>query len=265
MSRRSKRTTTIDIANGKENLQIVCPSKYLKRLEAKFNYVDNYITTSYLTKGDMNDYILSDEYSCECEDGCKSSTCTCITTHIQKYECNNNCLCRLSGCNNRIVQGGLTKNLEVVQISDKKGFGVTTLEAIKRDEFICEYVGEIIHKEKAMELINRNQIKRSANYVLQIRENYEKIIISTFIDAEEKGNVSRFLNHSCDPNLYFDIVRVQHFIPHVAFYAIREIEVGEELTFSYCEIEAIKNDSSFNLSYKKCECGTESCIKYLPN
>jgi SET domain-containing protein len=95
------------------------------------------------------------------------------------------------------------------------------------------------------------------------------MIINTFIDAEENGNVSRFLNHSCDPNLYFDIVRVNHFVPQVAFYALRDIKEGEELTFSYCDSsmidDNINREESFEFSYKPCLCGEKNCKKYLPS
>jgi SET domain-containing protein len=262
----SRRAIITDISNGKEKTPVICSDKYLKRLEAKFNYKEKYIGTSYLEKGDIDDYSLSEEYSCDCENGkCSPYHCNCIQSHLQKYECNINCTCTIYTCQNRIVQNGINKKLEVFYINKQKGFGVKSLDYIKKDEYVCEYVGEIIHKDKALERIQRNLIKRAQNYVLQVRENYEKIIISTYIDAEEFGNVSRFLNHSCDPNLYFDIVRIDHFIPRIAFYAIKDINLGEELTFSYCDIENIKNNDSFSLSYKECQCNSENCIKYLPN
>jgi SET domain-containing protein len=260
-----RRAIVVDISNGEEKTTVTCPSKHLVRLDSRFKYEERYRSTSFLEKGSLDDYLLPSDYSCSCEEGQCTSSCSCITSHIGVYECNKNCSCVDESCSNRVVQNGIERKLEVFFIDKSKGFGVRALEPIKKNEFVCEYIGEIIHKEKAFERINRNLIKRSPNYVLQVRENYEKIIISTFIDAEEYGNVSRFLNHSCEPNLYFDIVRIQHFIPHVAFFALRDIKPLEELTFSYCDIENIKADDTFSLSYKECLCGAEKCIKYLPN
>ncbi|VDO51907.1 unnamed protein product [Haemonchus placei] len=56
------------------------------------------------------------------------------------------------------------------------------------------------------------------------------------VDAKKKGNVGRFLNHSCDPN-----VQVQHVfvdthdlrLPWSSFFAIRNIKAGEELCWNY--------------------------------
>ena len=205
---------------------------------------------------------MTSEYKCECDDKCDTPSCECSIYHVQKYECNTNCKCS-ENCSNRVVQKGITKYLKVEYISIKKGFGVFTLEKIKKGIFVCEYTGEIINKDKAKDKINSNISKKKPNYVLQIRENYEKMIVNTFIDAEYFGNVSRFLNHSCDPNLYFEIIRIEHFVPHVAFFALRDIEEGEELTFSYCDIN--NSMDNFQLSHKKCECKAEKCIKYLPS
>jgi SET domain-containing protein len=44
---------------------------------------------------------------------------------------------------------------------------------------------------------------------------------------------------------------------------LRDIDEGEELTFSYCDVD-IKRDS-FDKFYKKCECGAENCMEYLPS
>ncbi|KHJ85470.1 SET domain protein [Oesophagostomum dentatum] len=54
------------------------------------------------------------------------------------------------------------------------------------------------------------------------------------VDAKKKGNVGRFLNHSCDPN-----VQVQHVfvdthdlrLPWSSFFAIRNIKAGEVRIF----------------------------------
>ena len=113
--------------------------------------------------------------------------------------------------------------------------------------------GIIISKTEAENKINLNHKKQKSNYILQIKEIYSKVEINTYIDAETFGGVGRFINHSCDPNLYFEFVRISHFIPHVAFYANRKILKGEELTFMYCDIA--EGDSTSSLSYKKCECG----------
>ncbi len=160
------------------------------------------------------------------------------------------------------MQQEIKKNFCIYYISRSKGFGVKTKEAIKKGEFVCEYIGKIINKNTALEKINSNFMKNKPNYVLQVKENFDKFSLSTYIDAEEKGNMSRFLNHSCDPNLTFDLVRINHFIPHVAFYASRDIKEKEELTFSYVDTNEL---NELNESNKPCECGSNKCRKFLPS
>lgn len=56
------------------------------------------------------------------------------------------------------------------------------------------------------------------------------------IDAKLKGNVSRFINSSCDPNIDSKVVfDPQTQTPHLIFYSNRKIEPGEELTVFYGE------------------------------
>ena len=236
-----------------------------------FNYENNYILNNFIKNKDINDYLLSQDYGCRCdtinennEIICSEDNCVCINDHAQKYECNINCECSDS-CVNRIVQKGLNKKLMINYVSKGKGFGVFSLEEIKKDEFVCEYVGEIIDKNTAYEKIERNKLRKRNNYVLQVREVYENMVVNTFIDAEEKGNVSRFINHSCNPNMYFDIVRINHFTPQIAFYAKRDIEIGEELTFSYIDNEnSLESDLYTRRSERICECKSIDCSKFLP-
>ncbi len=61
-----------------------------------------------------------------------------------------------------------------------------------------------------------------------------------------KGNVLRFLNHSCRPNAYLRVFREQ-----VEVYARRRIRNGEELTVDYGE--------SPHSGGMKCRCGHPDC------
>lgn len=52
------------------------------------------------------------------------------------------------------------------------------------------------------------------------------------IDARFYGNISRFLNHMCEPNLFACRVFTTHQdlrFPHIAFFASENIKAGEEL------------------------------------
>ena len=77
------------------------------------------------------------------------------------------------------------------------------------------------------------------------------------IDSYHKGNATRFINHSCDPNLLVTyVVSDLNKIPTIAFFALRNIEINEQLTFDYTECYwKTKNDQNLF-----CACGSgEKC------
>ena len=56
------------------------------------------------------------------------------------------------------------------------------------------------------------------------------------MDAKRRGNISRFFNHSCDPNLMVQNVFINSHdlrLPTIAFFTSRRIRAGEELTWDY--------------------------------
>nr|CDJ83100.1 Methyl-CpG DNA binding and Pre-SET zinc-binding region and SET domain containing protein [Haemonchus contortus] len=82
------------------------------------------------------------------------------------------------------------------------------------------------------------------------------------VDAKKKGNVGRFLNHSCDPN-----VQVQHVfvdthdlrLPWSSFFAIRNIKAGEELCWNYgYSPDALDPDRPRHRQLF-CKCGAVTC------
>ncbi|XP_048862778.1 histone-lysine N-methyltransferase SETDB2 isoform X1 [Brienomyrus brachyistius] len=78
-----------------------------------------------------------------------------------------------------------------------------------------------------------------------------------YMDATEEGNVARFLNHSCQPNLFVQNVFVESHnrtYPTVAFFTSREVKAGTELTWKYSY-----KPGSLPEQEVPCQCGSESC------
>lgn len=92
--------------------------------------------------------------------------------------------------------------------------------------------------------------------------------IPTVIDAETHGNISRFLNHSCVPNVEvllpgngFDTILTKIVrdggIFRVVFKASRNIKYGEELCIDYNPNQNRSQVAKHALSGKvKCLCGS---------
>ncbi|KAG8641299.1 hypothetical protein MANES_13G134300v8 [Manihot esculenta] len=155
------------------------------------------------------------------------------------YECNRMCRCNKT-CPNRVLQNGIRLKLEIFKTMNK-GWAVRTVEPILRGTFVCEYIGEVLDEQEANERRGRyGEQGCSYMYEIDARTNDMGRLIEEqvkyVIDATKYGNVSRFINHSCLPNLVNHQVLVnsmdsQH--AHIGLYASRDIVSGEELTYNY--------------------------------
>ena len=65
------------------------------------------------------------------------------------------------------------------------------------------------------------------NYILHIFEKFTNEEQHTWIDPTVIGNIGRYINHSCDPNLYLVPVRVDTFSPRIAMISKKYIEANE--------------------------------------
>lgn len=192
------------------------------------------------------------------------------------FECNSRCTCTGS-CPNRVVQKGQQLNLQVFK-TKHKGWGLKTLESIKKFTFVCEYAGELISireaKSRAQELTHE-----TGNYLIVLREHSsEDQVLRTHVDARFHGNASRFVNHSCSPNLVMVPVRVDSIVPRLALFAARNIDIGEELSFDYSgefniwpaaetnreHVKRLEVLRDFGKEPKSCCCGSQSCRGLLP-
>lgn len=185
-------------------------------------------------------------------------------------ECNDLCSCSKS-CSNRVVQHGVTVKLQVFD-AGRRGVGVRTLEPISRGRFVCAYSGELLSHESARwRAENADPVMH--NYILAVREFFGAKLLTTYVDATYVGNVGRFVNHSCEPNLFVQPVRVENAVPRVALFALRDIPIHSELTYDYSGggNSAVEYDCNFpsyaceaNIPRKPCCCGSSSCSRFLP-
>lgn len=110
-----------------------------------------------------------------------------------------------------------------------KGFGLIALEKIASGTFVTEYVGEIIDtKELHRRLKQQEREKNDDYYFLTLQNNY-------FIDAGPKGNIGRFMNHSCEPNCETQKWTVGG-ITRIGLFAIEDIEEVSFIPLLYCFI-----------------------------
>lgn len=178
------------------------------------------------------------------------------------YECNQWCSCSKS-CQNRVLQSGVRVKLEIYK-TETKGWAVRAREAILRGTFVCEYVGEVLDEQEANKRRNRYgtegcgyflEIDAHINDMSRLMEGQSPYVI----DATNYGNVSRYINHSCSPNLVNYQVLVEsmdHQLAHVGFYASRDILAGEELTYNY-RYKLLPGEGS------PCLCGSSNCSERL--
>ena len=76
------------------------------------------------------------------------------------------------------------------------------------------------------------------------------------MDGGEIGGMSRYINHSCDPNLYVQPVLCDHAdvdMPKICLFAAKNIPPFEELTYDYGPQYIRENLDG------KCNCGAVGC------
>ena len=217
--------------------------------------------------------------SCDCHMICQKEKCPCLKncsydeygrlsqelmseTTCPIFECNSKCTCTID-CINRVTQRkGTGLDKVMVKETSNKGEGLFAKVDIPIGTFIGEYVGEIIRVSTAKERLQSLSHAESC-YIVQFKENSEgsDIIMTTCIDARFYGNYTRFINHSCSPNLVMVAVRRDSIVPNLCLFMCAAVGAGEELCFSYCEGSEADEVS---LGQKPCFCGSTNCRKYLP-
>nr|XP_020744107.1 histone-lysine N-methyltransferase EHMT1 isoform X6 [Odocoileus virginianus texanus] len=257
-----EKTVSRDIARGYERIPIPCVNGVDgEPCPSNYKYVSQNCVTS-----PMNiDRNITHLQYCVCIDDCSSSNCMCGQLSMRcwydkdgrllpefnmaepplLFECNHACSCWRT-CRNRVVQNGLRARLQLYR-TQNMGWGVRSLQDIPLGTFVCEYVGELISDSEA-------DVREEDSYLFDLDNKDGELYC---IDARFYGNVSRFINHHCEPNLVPVRVFMSHQdlrFPRIAFFSTRLIEAGEQLGFDYGQRFWDIKGKLFS-----CRCGSPKC------
>jgi SET domain-containing protein len=103
------------------------------------------------------------------------------------------------------------------------GFGVFAAQAITKNTRIIDYAGELVRNDKTAAREER-YLEDGCIWVFRVNRRWSR-------DAAVGGNIARFINHSCTPNCWFEVVDTTIWIR-----ASRSIHRGEELTYDYSTV-----------------------------
>jgi len=182
---------------------------------------------------------------CSCKAGqCRTKSCACFAA---KRECDPD-LCRTCGacsdlpnrpavrqrCRNDNI--GMRRHCHLLLAEstfEDAGWGIYTKHALKKGDFVHEYVGEVISQEEA-ERRGRIYDKVNRSYLFNLSSDY-------VVDASRKGNKTKFANHSSKPNCDTRMVSVNGDI-RIGLFAKYDIEPQSELFFDYRYDVEMDND-----------------------
>lgn len=128
-----------------------------------------------------------------------------------------------------------------------KGWGLVTLQPLKKGELVLEYTGEVIDeatKEARLQEWSRDHPSDPNFYIMQLQPGW-------YIDARQAANTSRFINHSCQPNCSLHQVNVNGYM-RIAIVANEDVAAGEFLSYDY-QFDT-KHEDKF-----VCRCGAKRC------
>ena len=133
-----------------------------------------------------------------------------------------------------------------VRRSPIHGRGVYAKAFIPAGTRLVEYRGEHISHEEGDERYPWYDDEPYHTFLFMLDD-------ETVVDGARGGNLSRWINHSCDPNC--ESITEDG---HIYIDSIRDIQPGEEITFDYHLVTAERHTAAVKARYP-CACGSEHC------
>jgi GNAT superfamily N-acetyltransferase len=180
-----------------------------------------------------------------CGPGCLNRLCFAECdprTCPQQAKCFNRRFQRRQYAKTRIVKAGET------------GFGLRANEPIHAGSFVIEYCGEVIDQDECVRRVRLQEQQGVTMFYCIALDRH------LYVDATHAGNLSRYVNHSCEPNMRCEKWRVLG-QTRVGFFALKNIAKGTELTIDY-QFSTIAGTGMMT-GMQKCSCGAARCRGFL--
>jgi uncharacterized protein len=133
------------------------------------------------------------------------------------------------------------------------GNGVFATHKIRKGERIVRYVGALRSHEEVDE--DYGEIEENGHtFLFTLNDDY-------VIDATKRGNVAKWINHSCSPNCEAVIEEAEgddRSKDKVFIEAIKAIKPGQELTYNYGITLAEPHTARLKKIWA-CRCGSKNC------
>ncbi|XP_069668762.1 histone-lysine N-methyltransferase SETD2 isoform X2 [Periplaneta americana] len=214
------------------NFEILTENEYLTERttskEAKRMVCDCFLTKDEIVRGELG-----------CGEDCLN--------RLLMIECGSRCPVG-DRCTNRRFQKQDYAKCEIFK-TEKKGFGLKALQELPMGTFVMEYVGEVLDPKEFR--------RRAKDYAKDKNRHYYFMALKSdaIIDATVKGNISRFINHSCEPNAETQKWTVNGEL-RIGFFSKRSIAAGEEITFDY-------QFQRYGKEAQRCHCESSVCRGWI--
>ncbi|KAI0988841.1 hypothetical protein GJ496_006696 [Pomphorhynchus laevis] len=282
---------SIDITQGKERIPVMCVNQIDNEEPDIIDYQSQPLPLDGIPINTDPQFLEG----CECEDGCRDKLkCSCwqkttegvntlrklgltdvhdgyefkrLSKCIKSgiYECNVRCKCD-SRCRNRVVQNGIGVELQLFKTVDK-GWGLRSIRDLPAGTYICTYTGHILTDKHTNDRQYCDRYLADMDFIESLEElkgirgrKYRHLLGDRkvyILDGKISGNIGRYFNHSCSPNMFVQNVLINTYdmrFPLIAFFTNRLVKSGEELSWDYqYDVDSVPGREIL------CKCDSSQC------